>query len=384
MARDGLTCRPDLDGAGPVDLVVVGPEEPLVDGLADRLRAGGVSVFGPGAAGARLEGSKAWMKEILRRAKVPCAGSKAFRAGQEDAAIEYLRTLAPPYVVKTDGLASGKGVLVTEELRAAVADVRDKLSGSSFGHAGTTVVIEEGMTGPELSVLAVCDGRPVPEGVLLLPPARDHKRSLDGDRGPNTGGMGAFSPVGGLPDQLGQIVTERMIVPTLHRLSAEGIDYRGVLYAGIMLTADGPKIFEYNVRFGDPESQVVLPRIDGDVAALLASAAAGRLDRTAISVRRQHCVGVILASPGYEEDPSRPRTGRAISGIAEAEAAGGILSWAGVGGRPDALTTAGGRVVCVSALADDTASAKAAAYDAADKLVFDGGVHRRNDIGISA
>jgi phosphoribosylamine--glycine ligase len=384
MVRDALTCVPDLDAAGKVDLVVVGPEVPLVDGLADRLRAAGIPVFGPGAAGARLEGSKAWMKDVLRRANVPCAASRAFRLGQEEEAIEYLGTLGPPFVVKTDGLAAGKGVLVTEDRAKAVADLRDKLSGHSFGQAGTTVVIEEGMTGPELSVLAVCDGRPTPDGVVLLPPARDHKRSLDDDLGPNTGGMGAFSPVGGLPDQMGEIVVDKMIVPTLHRLRADGIDYRGVLYAGIMLTPDGPKIFEYNVRFGDPETQVVVPRLEGDLAQLLASAAAGRLDRSAVRVRRQHCVGVVLASPGYELDPSVPRTGRAISGVEAAEAAGGILHWAGVSGTPDSLVTAGGRVVCVSALGEDGPSARATAYRAADELHFEGGLHRRNDIAASA
>lgn len=381
MERDGFRCVADVDGAGPVNLVVVGPEEPLVDGIADRLRAAGTPVFGPGAAGARLEGSKAWMKEVLQKAGVPCAASQAFRSGEEDAAIAYLDTLAPPYVVKTSGLAAGKGVLVTDDRREAVADMRSKLSGTSFGTAGTTVVIEEGMTGQELSILAVCDGRPVPEGVLLLPPARDHKRALDGDEGPNTGGMGAFSPVSGLAPDIGEFVTDQMIVRTLHRLSALGIDYRGVLYAGIMLTPGGPRIYEYNVRFGDPESEVVLPRLEGDLAGLLASAAAGRIDRSAVAVKTDHCVGVVLAAPGY---PTEPRTGGAISGIEAAEAAGGILHWAGVAGSPDALRTSGGRVVCVSALGPDAAAARATAYRAADQIAFEGGLHRRDDIAATA
>jgi len=381
MVRSGVACAANLDAAGRVDLVVIGPEAPLVDGLADRLRAGGTPVFGPGAAGARLEGSKAWMKQVLTRAGVPCSASRAFHAGEVDAAEAYLDTLGPPFVVKTDGLAAGKGVLVTDDRAEAKSDLRQKLSGSTFGAAGTTVVIEEGMTGLELSVLAVCDGRPSDEGVLILPPARDHKRAFDDDLGPNTGGMGAFSPVGGLPPDMATTVLERMIVPTLHGLGAEGIDYRGVLYAGIMLTADGPRVYEYNVRFGDPETEVVLPRLEGDVTALLASAAAGRLDPTSVTVNPEACVGVVLAAPGYPDDP---RTGGAVSGAEAAEALDGLVFWAGVGGTPQALVTNGGRVACVSALGADAAEARARAYRAADEITFEGGLHRRGDIASTA
>jgi phosphoribosylamine--glycine ligase len=378
MARLGVRCAPSLDAAGPVDLVVVGPEQPLVEGLADQVRSRGVAAFGPGADGARLEGSKAHLKQVLQRAGVPTAASRAFSSGQEDAAETFLRSLDPPWVVKTDGLAAGKGVLVTDDVDEAVADVRAKLSGASFGAAGRRVVIEEGLTGPEVSVLAVCDGRVADDGVVVLPVARDHKRVGDGDSGPNTGGMGAFSPVGGVPDDLLDQVLERMVLPTLDALAGDGVDYRGVLYAGIMLTPAGPKLLEYNVRFGDPEAQVVLPRLDGDLTALLASAAAGRIDPTSVSVRPEACVGVVLAAPGY---PASPVTGGAISGL---EDAGPMTFCAGVAELDGQLVTAGGRVVCVTALGPDGQAARQAAYASADKVTFDGGILRREDIAATA
>jgi len=378
MARFGISCAPTLNAAGPVDLVVIGPEQPLVDGLADQQRAKGTPVFGPGADGARLEGSKADLKQVLRRAGVPTAASRAFRAGEEAGAEAFLRSLAEPWVVKTDGLAAGKGVLVADDVEEAVADARAKLSGATFGAAGRTVVIEEGLTGPEVSVLAVCDGRTADDAVVVLPVARDHKRVGDGDTGPNTGGMGAFSPVGGVPAGLSEQVLETMVLPTLHTLVADGVDYRGVLYAGIMLTPEGPKLLEYNVRFGDPEAQVVLPRLDGDLAALLASAAAGHVDPSAISVRPEACVGVVLAAPGY---PAEPVTGATITGL---EDAGPLVFCAGMDEQEGRLVTAGGRVVCVAALGADGSAARQAAYAAADGVMFGGGVLRRDDIAATA
>ena len=253
------------------DLFVIGPEQPLVDGLADQLRGAGRLVFGPGADGARLEGSKAFMKELLNEAEVPTAAHAVFT--EPEPAIRFLRTLPGPWVVKTDGLAAGKGVLVAATLAEAEADLRAKLSGEAFAGAGRTVVIEEGLTGPELSVFALCDGT----RAVALTPARDYKRVGDGDVGPNTGGMGAYTPVPDIPPGLADKVVHMMIEPTLAALQARGIDYRGVLYAGLMLTPDGPKMIEYNVRFGDPETQVVLPRIASDLGALLAEAASGEL-----------------------------------------------------------------------------------------------------------
>ena len=378
MARAGALCAATLVAAGTVDLVVVGPEQPLVEGLADRLRSAGFTVFGPGAAGARLEGSKAHLKEVMRRAGVPTAASRAFAAGEEATAETFLRSLAGPWVVKTDGLAAGKGVLVADDVDDAVADVQAKLSGASFGESGRRVVIEEGLAGAEVSVLAVGDGRAADDGVVVLPVARDHKRVGEGDTGANTGGMGAFSPVGGVPVDLLDQVLETMVLPTLHTLAGDGVDYCGVLYAGIMLTPGGPKLVEYNIRFGDPEVQVVLPRLEGDVAALLASAAAGRVDPTAVSVRPDACVGVVLAAPGY---PAAPVTGAVIRGLDDA---GPLAFSAGVAERDGHLVTDGGRVLCVAALGPDGPSARRAAYAAADKVSFDGGVLRREDIGATA
>ncbi|MBV8981367.1 MAG: phosphoribosylamine--glycine ligase, partial [Acidimicrobiia bacterium] len=284
------------------DLYVVGPEQPLVDGLADRLRAKGKLVFGPGADGARLEGSKAWMKQVLADAGVPTARYGAFTdAGP---ALEFLKSLPGPYVVKTDGLAAGKGVLVTESIDEAADDVRSKLSGSAFGDAGRTVVIEEALDGPELSILAVCDGK----RAVMLAPAQDFKRAGDGDSGPNTGGMGAYSPVPAAGADVVDAVMDTAVAPTLAALRGQGIDYRGVLYAGLMLTSDGPKVLEYNVRFGDPEAEVVLPRLSSDLAALLAEAAAGDL-RSDPAFVDEACVTVVLASEGY---PASPRTGDVI------------------------------------------------------------------------
>jgi len=359
-----------VDAAGDPDLYVVGPEQPLVEGLADRLRADGKLVFGPGADGARLEGSKAWMKQVLADAGVPTARHGVFSTLEP--AVRFLESLPGLYVVKTDGLAAGKGVLVTESLDEAVADVEAKLSGSAFGAAGRTVVIEEGLSGPELSVLAVCDGqRGVP-----LPPARDFKRLGDADAGPNTGGMGAYSPVAEAgPDVIGTVM-DLAVEPTLATLRASGIDYRGVLYVGLMLTPDGPKVLEYNVRFGDPEAQVVLPRFAGDLAGFLAEAASGRL-RTEPAFSDDTCVTVVLAADGY---PRSPRPGDVIEGIADAEAMDGVLVFrAGVATDDRGRTiTAGGRVLDVCALAPKVEEARDRAYEAVGRISFPGMQFRRD------
>jgi phosphoribosylamine--glycine ligase len=358
------------------DLFVVGPEAPLVGGLADRLRAAGRLVFGPGADGARLEGSKAWMKDLLAAAAVPTARYGSF--SDEAVALDFLRTLPGPWVVKTDGLAAGKGVLVTERLDEAVDDVRAKLAGESFGDAGRTVVIEEGMTGPELSVLAICDGtRAVP-----LAPAQDFKRVGDGDTGPNTGGMGAYSPVPFAGDDVVGTVMDRFVEPTLVELRRRGIDYRGVLYAGLMLTPEGPRLLEYNVRFGDPEAQVVLPRLITDLADLLAASAAGDLRRSpAPEFGDDACVAVVLAAEGY---PGTPRSGDVIEGIDAATAVGATVFAAGVGrDGEDRLVTAGGRVLAVTGTGATVAAARRRAYAAAGCVSWPG-MHYRTDIAASA
>jgi phosphoribosylamine--glycine ligase len=353
------------------DLFVIGPEAPLVDGLADRLRADGKLVFGPGADGARLEGSKAFMKELVSAAGVPTARYGTF--SELDPALAFLRSFPPPYVVKTDGLAAGKGVLVTPDLAEAEADVRDKLSGTSFGDAGRRVVIEEGMTGPEVSVFAICDGT----RALALPPAQDFKRVGDGDTGPNTGGMGAYSPVPSLEPGFADDVVKRFVQPTLDELRRRGIDYRGVLYAGLMVTDEGPKLVEYNIRFGDPDSQVVLLRLTSDLTALLADAAAGALV-DAPTHADDAAVLVVAAAEGY---PTAPRTGDVIEGLDAARAvAGASVHCAGVAvderGR---LVTAGGRVLNVIGRGPDVPAARRVAYEALAHLSWPG-LHHRTDI----
>ena len=353
------------------DLFVVGPEDPLVGGMADRLRAQGKLCFGPGADGAQLEGSKAWMKQVLDAAHVPTAQHGSFT--DLAPALAYLDTMPGFYVIKTDGLAAGKGVLVTESLTEARDAVREYLSGAAFGDAGRRVVIEEGLTGPELSLLAVSDGR----ALALLAPAQDFKRVGTGDVGPNTGGMGAYSPVPLAGDSMVDAVVTGAIEPTLHELRKRGIDYRGVLYAGIMLTPSGPKMLEYNVRFGDPETQVVVPRMASSLTTLLAQAAAGSL-RDDVRFVDDAAVTVVCATENY---PASPRTGDRIEGLDAARSVEGVSVYcAGVrGGDDGALYTAGGRVLSVTALGPSIAAARDRAYRAVRNISWPG-MHHRDDI----
>ncbi len=357
------------------DLYVIGPEAPLVDGLADRLRADGRTVFGPGADGARLEGSKAWMKDLVHAAGVPTARHGTFT--DVESAWAMLDTLPPPFVVKTDGLAAGKGVLVTDSLAEARNAVGDYLSGASFGDAGRRLVIEEGLVGPELSVLAVCDGTEA----VLLPPAQDFKRIGDGDVGPNTGGMGAYSPVPIVDDEVLATVMDRFVAPTLAELRRRRIDYRGVLYAGLMFTAEGPKLIEYNVRFGDPETQVVVPRLTSDLAQLLVEAAEGHIS-TRPTVSADAHVTVVCASEGY---PGAPRTGDLIEGLDVVAAMPDVQVYAAGVGRDEAgrLTTAGGRVLDVCGRGATISEARARAYAAVDAIGWRG-MQVRHDVAASA
>ena len=340
-------------------------------GLADELRAAGKLVFGPGADGARLEGSKAWMKEVLREASVPTAAYGAFT--DVEPALAFLRTLPGPWVVKTDGLAAGKGVLVTNSFDEAASDVVAKLSGAAFGDAGRRVVIEEWLDGPEVSLLCVCDGR----RAVPLAPAQDFKRLSDGDAGPNTGGMGAYSPVPLAGPDVVTEVLERAVEPTLATLSRRGVDYRGVLYAGIILTAAGPKVLEYNVRFGDPEAQVVFPRYTGDLAALLVEAADGEMV-TEPEFDERAAVTVVLATEGY---PLHPRTGDAIEGLEKVDGLPGVTVFrAGVDRDAEGRwVTAGGRALNVTGLGADVAAARATAYDAVSAISWPG-MQYRTDI----
>jgi phosphoribosylamine--glycine ligase len=346
-----------VDSPEDADLAVIGPEQPLVDGLADRLRGQGQSVFGPGADGARLEGSKGWMKAVLDAAGVATARHRTFTSA--DGMADFLKTL-PGAAVKTDYLAAGKGVFVSTDHDALLADAVDKVQHGA-------VVIEERLNGPELSVFAVCNGK----DFVLLPEARDHKRVGDGDTGPNTGGMGAFSPV---PDTAtARDAAAEMIERTLAELQRRGIDYRGVLYAGLILTPHGPRMLEYNVRFGDPETQVVLPRLTSDLAELLRAAAAGE-PLPPVTVSPEACITVVLASDGY---PVNTRTGDVVTGMAEAEAVEGVTVFrAGIDGQD---RTAGGRVLNVTAMAPTLDQARTRAYQAITHIQF-AGMHYRKDI----
>jgi phosphoribosylamine--glycine ligase len=347
-----------VDDVASADLVVVGPEAPLSAGLAGELRAEGKVVFGPGADGARLESSKAWMKEVLTDAGIPTARHASFGPLQADAAARFLESLPGLYVIKTDYLMEGKGVLVTSSLDEAIADAREKLEHGS-------IVIEEGMTGPELSVLCVCDGkRAVP-----LAPARDHKRIGTGDVGPMTGGMGAYTPVSGVD---GEAIAKSIVQPTLDALRDRGVDFRGVLYAGLMLTPEGPKIIEYNVRFGDPEAQVVLPRMSSDLAQLLLEAAQGELVSEP-TFADDAFVTVVLATGGYPVKPYD--TGHVIEGLADVEAMDDVLVFRYVPGD----VADGGRILSVTASGPNVPAARARAYEAVARISWPG-MQYRTDI----
>jgi phosphoribosylamine--glycine ligase len=312
------------------------------------------------------------MKEILTRAGVPTAAYAEFAAGQEAGALAYLEAMEGGYVIKTDGLAAGKGVVVTDDLATAQAAVREYLSGDAFGEAGQTLVIEEYMTGPEVSLLVLCDGN---GGAVPLAPAQDHKRIGDGDTGPNTGGMGAYSPVPFVSAELIDEVMAKHIRPTLDALAAEGIAYRGILYAGLMLTPQGPKMLEYNVRFGDPECEVVVPRLASDLYVHCREAAQGRLE-TEVRFTDDAAVTVVLAAEGY---PATPRVGDAIAGLDSANAIEGVAAFhAGTKQEDDTIVTAGGRVLTVTALAPTVNAACARAYEAIAAITWRGMQFRRD------
>jgi len=359
-------------------LVVVGPEDPLVAGVADALAAVGRPVFGPSRAAARLEGSKAWMKDVLVTAGVPTARHATFSADEEQAAFAFLETLPGLYVVKTDGLAAGKGVRVTESLTEARDAVREYLSGEAFGEAGRTCVIEEGMTGPELSLFALCGGTEA----ALFSVAQDHKRAFDGDTGPNTGGMGAYSPVPFASDEVVAEVMERAIRPTLAEMARRGAEYRGVLFCGLMLTDEGPKVIEYNIRFGDPECQVLVPRLTSDLYVHLSECAAGRVE-SPVTTGNDACVGVVMAAEGYP--PAPLHRGDPISGLDAAAARSGVAVFhSGTAAGPDGTVTAsGGRVLTVTATGATVRAARDTAYAAADDISWPG-VHYRRDIAAQA
>ncbi len=356
------------------DLVVVGPEAPLVDGLADALRHSGIPTFGPGRDAARLEGSKAFAKEVMAAAGVPTA--RAIVAATADEVRDGIAELGSRVVVKADGLAAGKGVVVCDDPARAEAAAGAMLAGA-HGEAGHRVVLEERLEGEEVSLLAICDR----EVAVPLAPARDYKRVGDGDTGPNTGGMGAHSPVPGVDTLRVAALVETVHRPVLRELERRGVHFTGCLYAGLMLTEQGPRVLEFNVRFGDPEAQAILPRVRGDLLVRLHDAATGQLTPAVLDVADDAAVAIVLAAPGY---PQAPELGGAIDGVADALATGRDGSVAvfhgGTALQEGRLVTAGGRVLAVSALGADLAAARARAYAASDRIRFPG-LHRRGDIG---
>ena len=344
------------------DLVIVGPEAPLVAGAVDALEEAGVPAFGPSAEAAQLEGSKLYAKQAMGEAGVPTASHVVLRSRSE--ALEHISCASFPAVLKADGLAAGKGVIIAADEREARAAIDVFFTEQRFGE--TTVVLEEHLEGEELSLLALCDS----ENVVPLAPAQDYKRIFDGDQGPNTGGMGSYSPVPGISDAELERITDAVHRPIVELMARRGIPFHGVLYAGLMITAAGPKVLEYNVRFGDPETQAVLPRLRSDLVDLcLAAREPGGLAGVKAEFAPEWAVTVVLASAGYPEGSSK---GDVITGIAEAEAAGAEVVHAGTAAIDGEIVTSGGRVLAVTALGDGPAAARERAYDAADKINFDG------------
>ncbi len=356
-----------------IDLVVVGPEDPLAAGVTDALQAAGVRVFGPTAAAARLEADKAWAKQLMRQHAIPTAEARV--SDDYDLARQYISTRDHALVVKASGLARGKGAIVCDDPSEALLVAERMLVERAFGEAGARIVVEERLAGREVSVLAIVAGHTI----CILDPAQDHKRLLDGDQGPNTGGMGAFSPTDTLDADTMHVVEARILVPVVDAMLRMGIEYCGVLYAGLMLTPSGPKVLEFNCRFGDPEAQVLLPRLKTDLLEVFDAATAGRLDQLDLDWDPRHALCVVMASPGY---PDGYPTGLPITGLPDADRDDLLVFHAGTCREGDTLVTAGGRVLGVTALAQSLEAARQKAYDAVAQIRFEGAQYRR-DLGLA-
>ncbi len=358
-----------------VGLTIVGPEAPLVAGVVDTFQAAGLPCFGPGKGAAQLEGSKTFTKDFLARHRIPTAAYGTFT--EVDPALAYLRQVGAPIVVKADGLAAGKGVILAQDLATAEAAVRDMLAGNAFGQAGHRVVIEEYLQGEEASFIVMVDG----EHVLPMASSQDHKAAGDGDTGPNTGGMGAYSPAPVVTPAMHERVMEDVILPTVRGMAAEGNPYTGFLYAGLMIGADGsPKVLEYNCRFGDPETQPIMLRLRSDLVAHCLAALNGRLDDETADWDPRASLGVVLAAGGYPGDYPK---GDVISGLPDSDDATAKVFHAGTALRDGQVVTSGGRVLCATALGDSVAEAQRRAYELADHIRWQG-LYRRNDIGYRA
>ena len=354
-----------------VDFVVVTPDDPLALGCVDRLEAEGIRAFGPTQAAARMESSKIFSKELMRKYHIPTAKCEVFTDCAQ--ALSYLDTQEAPIVVKADGLALGKGVVVAQTIDEAKEAVRDMMQGHKFGESGARVLIEECMFGREVTVLCFCDGKTL----RPMPASQDHKRAFDGDLGPNTGGMGAFAPSPLYTPAIAQRVEREILQPTLAAMNAEGFTFKGVLYVGLMMTPTGPRVVEYNARFGDPETQAILPLLDADLMAIFEAVEAGRLKDAEIRWKNESAACVVLASGGY---PGAYASGLEITGIEDAAALGATVYHAGTRAQGGRVYTAGGRVLGVTATARTLREAVDRAYAAAGRIHFDG-MHMRRDIG---
>lgn len=366
----------DLDGLVALaadqrpDLAVIGPEIPLVAGLADRLRTDGLAVFGPSAAAARIEGSKVFCRDLARRHGVPIAEGETFE--DPDAALDFARTIAPPIVLKAEGLAAGKGVLICADLDEARVGLDRIMRERVFGDAGRRVIVEEFLEGRETSIFCLTDG----DTRLILEPAQDYKRIGENDSGPNTGGMGSYSPVPWLAPEVRQRAIDEVVMPLLDALAEQGSVFTGCFYCGLMFTAKGPRLIEINCRFGDPETQVLLPRLASNLGELLTACASGGLAEVTPAWREQACVSVVAASGGY---PGGYTTGERIRGLEEAGSLADVAVFhAGTASDGDGVVTAGGRVLNISALGDSIADARRTAYEATDRISWKGMYVRRD------
>ncbi len=358
-----------------IALTIVGPEAPLVIGLVDAFEAAGLRCFGPSKGAAQLEGSKAFTKDFLARHNIPTGGYQNFT--EVDPAIAYLREMGAPIVIKADGLAAGKGVIVAMTMEEAEAAVRDMLAGNAFGEAGHRVVIEEFLEGEEASFIVMVDGK----NILPMATSQDHKRVGEGDSGPNTGGMGAYSPAPVVTPEIHQRIMNEVIIPTVQGMAAEGNPYTGFLYAGLMISADGaPKVIEYNCRFGDPETQPIMMRLKSDLVALCNCALDRKLNSASAEWDPRAAMGVVLAAGGY---PGSYGKGDVINGLDGADSADAKIFHAGTAESDGNVVTAGGRVLCATALGNSVSEAQAKAYELADKISWNG-MFMRRDIGYRA
>ncbi|MCO1333450.1 phosphoribosylamine--glycine ligase [Microbulbifer sp. OS29] len=372
---DNFPALADFAEENGVELTIVGPEAPLVEGIVDFFSGRGLAAFGPSKGAAQLEGSKAFTKDFLERHKIPTAAYHNFT--EVEPAIAYIRERGAPIVVKADGLAAGKGVIVAETEEQAELAVRDMLSGNAFGDAGCRVVIEEFLQGEEASFIVMVDG----ENILPMATSQDHKRVGDGDTGPNTGGMGAYSPAPVVTDTIYQRIMQEVIEPTVKGLAAEGTPYTGFLYAGLMIDADGtPKVIEYNCRFGDPETQPIMIRLKSDLVDLCTAALDKKLDSVTAEWDSRPALGVVLAAHGY---PGSYRKGDAINGLDKADSDNAKVFHAGTAIDGERVVTNGGRVLCATALGNTVAEAQENAYESARAIYWDG-VFFRKDIGYRA